>query len=124
MILVFILICLAILICLERSFWLTQQGFSPTEGFNGTWATHIKGNHVLLDQKVEDYLKLKGSNDWFTMKHSPSYDECCELQKIVVDNLLRKAGHFILQACVADIISSAQSTEMPHPNSILWYLSK
>jgi hypothetical protein len=61
----------AILICLEHSFWLTQQGSSPTQAFTTALATYLKDKHMVVDQKLEDYLMLKGSSDWFTTKHHP-----------------------------------------------------
>ena len=106
-ILVFHLIYLAILISLEHSFWLIQQGSSPTQGFINALDTYIKDKHVLLDQRLQDYLMLKGSNDWFIIKHCPSDDECTELQKIVFDNLLSKAFYCPFGAYVSDTILSA-----------------
>jgi len=91
-----ILIFLAILICLEHSFWLTQQGSSPTEGFVAALDIYLRDKHVLLDQRVEDYLMSKGINDWFTTKHKPSDDERLEFKIIVLDNLLRKASSCLL----------------------------
>ena len=89
-ILVFHLIYIAILICLEHSFWLIQQGSSPAQGFTNALDTYTKHKRVLLDQRLEEYLMLKGSNDWFTINHCPSGAECTELQKLVFDNLLGK----------------------------------
>jgi hypothetical protein len=88
----FILICLAILICLEHSFWLSQQGSSPTQAFTEALDTYLKDKRMLLDQTLEDYLLLKESNDWFITKHHPSQDECTDFRKIVFDNLLCKAS--------------------------------
>jgi len=87
-----ILICLAILICLEHSFWLTQQGSSPTQAFTAALAIYLKDKRMAVDEQLENYLMLKQSYDWLTTKHNPSYDECIEFQKIVFDNLLRRAS--------------------------------
>ena len=59
---------------------------------------------MLLDQILEDYLALKGNNVWLTMKYSPTRNECAEFRKIALDNLLRKAGPCLFQACVVDTI--------------------
>lgn len=109
------MICLAILICLEHSFWLTQQGSSPTNAFTEAFDTYLKDKQMLLDQRLEEYLALKQSDDWFTIRHSPSDDECAEFQKIVLDNLLCKASSCLFYPCVADTISSA------HPKLSIWY---
>jgi len=87
--------CLAILLCLEHSFWLTQQGSSPINGFTETLDTYLKDRRALLDERLEDYLTSKGSNDWFIAKYRPTPDECAEFRKIVLDNLLRKAGSYL-----------------------------
>jgi len=79
---------IAILICLEHSFWLTQHGCSPTKGFTETLATYLKDKRAMLDKILEDYLTLKGSDDWFTTEHHPSHNECVEFRNIVLDNLL------------------------------------
>jgi diphthamide synthase subunit DPH2 len=84
--------CLAILICLEHSFWLTQQGSNPTKAFTKALDTYLEDKCIVVDQRLEDYLMSKRSGDWFAIKHCPSYDECTEFQKIVLDNLLRKAS--------------------------------
>jgi len=96
--------CLAILICHEHSFWLTQQGSSPTKGFTEAFDIYLADKRVLLDQSLEDYLALKGNNDWLTTKYSATRNECAEFRKIVLDNLLRKAGPCLFQAWVADMI--------------------
>ena len=63
---------------------------------------------MLVDQKLEGSLMLKKGSDWFTTKHSPSYDECTEFQKIVFDNLLCKASPYFLYTLVADTMSLAR----------------
>jgi len=66
--------------------------------------TYLADKRVLLDQSLEDYLALKGNNDWLTTKYCPTHNECAEFRKIVLDNLLRKAGPCLFQAGVADTI--------------------
>jgi len=100
--------CLAILICLEHSFWLTQEGSSPTKGFTEALDTYLKDNRALLDERLDDYLTSKGSNDWFITNYHPTHNECAEFRKIVLDNLLRKAGSCLREVCVTDTISSAR----------------
>ena len=87
--------CLAILICLEHSFWLTQDGSYSTDGFIKALDTYIEEKHALLDQRLRDYLTLKQSDDWFIMKHHPSPNECAEFRKIIFENLLCKASHYL-----------------------------
>ena len=65
--------------------------------------------HVLLDQRVKDYLMSTKRSDWFTKGYYPSNDERFEFQQIVLDNLLCKAG-YCLQACVTDTISLGHPT--------------
>ena len=43
---------------------------------------------MLVDQELDKFLKLKGSGDWFTIKYTPSEEECMEFRKIVFNNLL------------------------------------
>ena len=93
------LTCLvAILICLEHSFWLTQQGSSPTEAFTKAFDTYIKDKRAQVDQTLAAYWTSKGSDDWFTAdsEHRPSANERTEFLKIVHDNLLRKARPCLL----------------------------
>ena len=82
---------LAILICLEHSFWLSQQGSSPTKGFTEALNTYLKDQHTLVYQRLEEYLTSKGTNDWLTTKYRPTHNECAEFRRIVLDNLLRMA---------------------------------
>jgi len=79
---------IAILICLEHSFWLTQNGSRPVEAFIKTFHAYIQEARAILDQKLEDYLKSKQSKDWFRTKYHPSPNECTEFRKIIFDNLL------------------------------------
>jgi len=79
---------IAILICLEHSFWLTQQGSHPTKAFTEALGIYLKNKHAVLDPILDDYLTLKASNDWFTTKHQPSVDEVIGFRQIVLNNLL------------------------------------
>jgi len=87
---------LAIPICLEHSFWPTQQSSSSAEAFMEAFDIYLKDKHMLLDQRLKEYLAVKGSDDWFIIKHSPSDDECAEFWKIVFDNLFGKASSCLL----------------------------
>jgi len=80
----------AILVCLEHSFWIVQQGSKASDAFIKAWESYLKTRRALVDQEVVDYLMSKGSDDWFTTKHSPSDEELAECRKIVFYNLLRK----------------------------------
>jgi len=87
-------IWIAILICLEHSFWIVQQGSNSNDGFMEAWKFYLKTQHILVDQELGHYLRSIGSNDWFTMKYRPSEAECAECRKIVLNNLLRKSNHW------------------------------
>jgi len=82
---------IAILVCLEHSFWITQQGSNPTDGFTKTWTFYLKTQCALVNQELDDYLMSKGSNDWFTTQYCPSEAECAECRKMVLNNLLCKS---------------------------------
>jgi len=80
----------AILVCLEQSFWIVQQGSDRSDAFIKAWKSYLKTRRALVDQEVVDYLRLKGMDDWFTTEHSPSDEERAECRKIVLNNLLCK----------------------------------
>ena len=84
-------LCAAILVCLEHSFWIVQQGSNASDAFIEALESYLKTQRALVDQEVVDYLMSKGSDDWFTRKHSPSDEERAECRKIVLNNLLRKS---------------------------------
>jgi len=92
---------LAILICLEHSFWMVQHGSSSLNGFINGLDIYLKNQHALVDQQLDGYLKSKDSHDWFTIKHHPSQEECTEIQKIVFNNLLCMVSS-CLYDCIAD----------------------
>lgn len=85
---------IAILICLEHSFWITQQGSNPHDGFTKAWISYLETQCALVNQELNDYLRSKGSNDWFTTQYYPSEVECAECRKIVLNNLLCKFSLF------------------------------
>ena len=89
-------IWIAILICLEHSFWIVQQGSNSKDGFTKAWEFYFQTQHILVDQELGNYLRSMGSNDWFTMKYRPSDKECAECRKIVLNNLLRKSSPCLL----------------------------
>jgi len=78
----------AILICLEHSFWIFQQGSDLIGCFIKAWESYLKTRHALVDQELDNFLRSKGSKDWFTMKHCPSDKELAECRKIALNNLL------------------------------------
>ena len=78
----------AILVCLEHSFWIVQKGSNSKHSFTKAWNIYLQTQHALVDQALDDYLRLKGSNDWFTIKHYPSEEERAEYVQIVLNNLL------------------------------------
>jgi len=80
----------AVLVCVEHSFWIVQQGSNPSDAFIEAWESYLKTRRALVDQELEDYLRSKGSDDWFTREHSPSDEERAECRKIVFNTLLRK----------------------------------
>ena len=92
-----LLTCLvAVLICLEHSFWLTRQGSYPVKAFTEAFDTYVKDKRALVDQTLAAYWMSKGSDDWITTKRRPSADERTEFLKIVHDNLLCKARSCLL----------------------------
>jgi len=103
----------AILVCFEHSFWIAQQGSNSNDAFIKAWKIYLNTQHVLVDQELNNYLKSKGSNDWFTIKHYPSEQECAECRKIVFNHLLRKSSPCFLWAISADISSA-------HPTTSTW----
>jgi len=100
----------AILVCLEHSFWIAQQGSNSNDGFSKAWQFYLKTQCALVDQALDNYLGSMDSNDWFTMKHRPSEEECAECRKIVFNNLLRKSSPCLLSAEIADILSAHPKT--------------
>ena len=94
-----LLTCLvAVLICLEHSFWLTRQDFltGAVDAFIKAFDTYVKDKRALVDQTLAAYWMSKGSDDWITTKRRPSADERTEFLKIVHDNLLCKARPCLL----------------------------
>ena len=102
-----VIIFLAILVCLEHSFWLTHQGSSPFEGFTEAFNIYLKDKHALLGQKLKAYLMSKKSNDWFIMKFCPSQNELADLRNIVLDNLLCKTS-----SCLFSLVLLIQSLQL------------
>ena len=93
----------AILVCLEHSFWIAQQGSNSIDSFDKAWKFYLSTQYTLVDQELDNYLKLTGSDDWFTNKHTPSEEECAQCRKIVLNNLLCKFHFYHLCAEIADI---------------------
>jgi len=100
--------------CLSWTFFLDCPARLQS-GFTKAWIIYLKTQHALVDQKLDDYLRSKGSNDWFTMKHCPSEEECAECRKIVLNNLLCKFSLCFLWAGIADIF-------LAHPKTLPWWL--
>jgi hypothetical protein len=99
----------AILVCLEHSFWIAQQGFTSDAAFIMAWKFYIDTQFALVAQELDYLLMSKGGNDWFTVAHLPSEEECVEYRHIVLHNLLRKSSSHLLSAVIVDI-SSARPT--------------
>jgi len=91
----------AILICLEHSFWMVQQGSNHINGFINAFDIYLKNQRAVVDKQLDDYLRSKDSQNWFTMKHEPSAEECAEFQQIVFNNLFCMAS-LCLQDCIAN----------------------
>ena len=100
----------AILVCLEHSFWIAQQGFNPSDAFTKAWKFYLKTQHALVNQELDDYLRLKGINDWFTIQHHPSDEEYAECRKIVLNNLLRKSSPCLFCLAIAYMFSARPKT--------------
>jgi len=110
------IIWIAILICLEHSYWITQPGSDPSNGFTKAWTFYLKTKCALVNQEVDDYLRSKDSKDWFTTKYCPSEAECAECRKIVFNNLLRKSS---LCFCYAQTIANMP---LARPKASTWSL--
>jgi hypothetical protein len=54
------------------------------------WHNYHATQHVALNQQVNNYLRSKGSKDWFTRKYDISEEECMDYIDIILSNLLRK----------------------------------
>jgi len=87
----------AILVCLEHSFWSTLQGSNPSDGFVRAWKIYLKTQCALVNQRLNDYLRSKGSNDWFTTQHYPSEAECDDYRTIILNSLLCKSSLFFFK---------------------------
>ena len=97
----------AIVICLEHSFWI-KQGSSSSDNFIMAWEIYLKTQRALVDEAVDNYLRSKGSNDWFTIKYLPSEEERAEIVKIVFNNLLCKSGCLSFELGFLILISKAR----------------
>ncbi|KAF8240078.1 hypothetical protein L208DRAFT_1352970, partial [Tricholoma matsutake] len=87
---------IAILVCLEHSFWIAQQGFNFTDGFTKAWKLYTQTQCALVNQELDNYLRSKSSKDWFTIQYSPSEEECFQCRQIVLNNLLCKSSSYLL----------------------------
>jgi hypothetical protein len=60
-------------------------------GFTTAWHNYHANQQVMLNQQLDNYLRLKGSEDWFTRKRKSdivSEEECMEYTDIILSNLL------------------------------------
>jgi len=112
----------AILICLEHSFWFVKQGSNASDGFIKAWKFYLKTQCALVDQELNNYLRSIGSNDWFTMKYSPSEEECAECRKIVFNNLLCKSSPCFHWARIANLFSAYPKTSTWSHWNLLEYI--
>jgi hypothetical protein len=96
----------AILVCLEHSFWIAQQGVTSNAAFIMAWKIYIETQFAIVAQDLDGYLMSKGGNDWFTVAHVPSEEECVEYRNIVLHNLLCKPSSHLLSAVIVDISSA------------------
>jgi hypothetical protein len=103
----------AILICLEHSFWITQRGSDPSDGFIKAWKFYLKTQHALVNQELDDYLRSTGSDDWFITQYYPSEAECAKCRKIVFNNLLCKSNPCFCKAQEIADVSSAHFKTSP-----------
>ena len=97
--LLFILIVLtaiwiALLVCLEHSFWITKKGSNPSDAFAEAWSFYFETQSALVNQELHDYLKSNSHKDWFTTYHHPSVEEWAKCKEIIFNNLLCKSHPF------------------------------
>ena len=83
--------------------------------FRKAWHDYFASHHAILDQQLDNYLRSKCSQDWFTRKHfKPSEEECKEYTDIILKNLLRKPDLHVSQISITDVLYSA------HPSPSTW----
>jgi hypothetical protein len=59
---------------------------------------------------LDGYMRSNHSNDWFTIKHCPSEEECAECGNIVLKNLLSMSSFCFLWGGIADILLAHSKT--------------
>jgi len=74
------------------------------------WKNYLKIQRALVDQELDNYLRSKDTNDWFTMKYRPSEEECVECRKIILNNLLCKFSLCFILGGFADIFLAHPKT--------------
>jgi hypothetical protein len=62
---------------------------------------------VIVGQQLDNYLRSKGSKDWFIRKHNVSEEEYVEYYGIILRNLLRKLDLHVSSIRIPDAIYSA-----------------
>jgi hypothetical protein len=80
---------LAILICLENSFWFAEQKTSAIDGF-------LLALDSYSTKQMNEIVISQCSNNWFDMEEYPSDEELIKFQQIVLENLLCKFYFFFL----------------------------
>ena len=89
-------IWIALLVCLEHSFWITKKGSNPSDAFAKAWSFYFETQSALVNQELHDYLKSNSHKDWFTTYHHPSVEEWAKCKEIIFNNLLCKSHPFFL----------------------------
>ena len=89
-----IIISLAILVCLEHSFWLAYQGSSPSEKFNKAFNIYLQDKHALLGEELK--ASLMSVTDWATAKGKQR--EECEIVRVSAEVVQIRVG---FNLCVA-----------------------
>ena len=82
---------IAILICLENSFWHMQHGSNVVASFTMAWHNYLAIQQAILNQQLDNYLRSKGSEDWVTRTHKVSKEQSMEYTDIILANLLCKS---------------------------------
>ena len=76
----------AILICLENSFWHTQQGSTLEDGFQMAWISYLAMN-------IDNHLISQWPNDQFTIESFQSEADLTKFVNVILANCLGMSYH-------------------------------
>jgi hypothetical protein len=109
---IFNAVWLAILICLENSFWHVQQGSSAQDGF-------VKALNLYSTTTMDKYFISQETNDWFATKRSPSKAECNAFKNDILANHLCKSYLYLLWTYTLEISSPPWTSSLAFDSCLL-----